>query len=791
MFQSFTTRRRRWAAAIALAIVTMGVGLHLGVPRPLFDQPTATVVTDRQGALIGARIAADEQWRFPEADSVPEKFARCIVACEDRRFRLHPGIDPIAIARALAKNIRTGRVTEGASTLTMQLARMARGNRSRTIGQKVIEALWALDIELSYSKDEILRLYASHAPFGGNTVGLDAAAWRYFGRDAGHLSWAESATLAVLPNAPSLIHLSRNRELLRRKRDALLRQLRDDGTLAETEYSLALAEPLPDAPLPIPNLAPHLLAHVARQHAGEAVRTSIDLTLQRTVQQMADRYSTSYKANYVDDIAGIVADVESGEVLAYVGNGSEPSATSQVDNIISERSTGSLLKPILYAAMMSSGDATPRMIFADTPLNINGFRPQNFSRTYLGIVHADESVTRSLNVPLVRMLSLYGTERFLGDLRWLGMTTLHFDAGHYGASLILGGAEGTLWNMTGMYATLARRLNHFRNLGNRYDEGDIHPLRLQSGDDGALAINTRKKSGVPAHETSRITASATWFALEAMSALNRPEEEADWQAFSSMKRVAWKTGTSWGGRDAWAIGVTRRYAVGVWTGNATGEGRAGLTGVGYAAPVMFDVFSVLDGSEWFDEPLADMQTARICRHSGHVASAICAETETEMVPRQCIGSPTCPYCRWVHLSADGAWQVNSSGEAVSRIRTEARFVLPPAQEYYYAGHTATYRPLPPVRPDCQSAANDQISVIVPEHGSTIVLPRIFVVVLERVVMHAACRDAQTTLFWHIDDRFIGQTQGRHEIAVRPDIGQHTLTLVDGHGHRKVVAFEVK
>lgn len=774
---------------MTMAIVTIVVGLHVWVPRPLFDQPTATVVTDRSGALIGARIAADEQWRFPESDSVPEKFARCIVACEDHRFYLHWGIDPIATARALAKNIRMGRVAEGGSTLTMQLARMARGNRPRTIGQKFIEMLWALDIELTHSKAEILRLYASHAPFGGNTVGLDAAAWRYFGRDAASLSWAESATLAVLPNAPSLIHLSRNREALRAKRDALLRRLCESGTLANAEYSLAVAEPLPDAPQPIPNLAPHLLANVARQHVGQSVQTSIDLALQRNVQLMADRYSTRYKANYVNDIAVIVADVESGAVRAYVGNSSEPSATSQVDNIVSERSPGSLLKPILYAAMMSSGDATPRMIFADTPLNINGFRPQNFSRTYLGIVHADEAVTRSLNVPLVRMLSRFGTGRFMSVLRWLGMTTLRHDEEHYGASLILGGAEATLWDMTGMYATLARRLNHFGPIGHRYDDGDIHPLRLTLGESEASAKN--KKSGMMANESSRITAAATWFALEAMSALNRPEEEADWQAFSSMKRVAWKTGTSWGGRDAWAIGLTRRYVVGVWVGNATGEGRAGLTGVGHAAPLMFDVFSLLADGDWFDEPLADMKNAVICRHSGHVASSICADVDTLLVPRQSVASGACPYCRWVHLSADGAWQVNSTGEAVSRIRTVSRFVLPPAQEYYYAAHTASYHPLPPVRPDCQSASAEQISVITPEHGSVVVLPRNFAGEVERIVMQAACRDAQTTLFWHLDDQFIGQTQGKHELAVRPDIGHHTLTLVDGHGHRKVVIFEVR
>lgn len=762
------------------------MALHLWVPRPLFCTPTSTVITDREGELIGARISADQQWRFPESDSISEKFEECIISFEDRRFRWHLGIDLLAIGRAMLHNLRSGHVSEGGSTLTMQLARMARGNQRRTLSQKLIEALWALDLELSYSKEEILRMYASHAPFGGNTVGIDAAAWRYFGRSAAHLSWAENATLAVLPNAPALIHLSRNREALRLKRDGLLRQLRDQGTLTQQEYELALEEPLPEAPHPIPNLAPHLLTRVAQLHEGERSQCSIDLRLQLQVQEIADRYSAQYKANYINDVAVVVAEVESGEVLAYVGNSSQPTLTWQVDNVMAPRSTGSLLKPVLYAAMLSDGMITPGMIVADTPLNLNGFTPSNYSKTFLGAVPADEAVTRSLNVPLVRMLSMYGTGRFLSVLRWLGMTTLCYDADHYGASLILGGAEGTLWDMTGMYASLSRMLCHYQRLGQGYDAADIHALRLSSQAQVVRPAKDSRKDTEP-----RVKAASIWYAYQAMSALNRPEEEADWQNFSSMKRVAWKTGTSWGARDGWAIGTTPRYAVGVWVGNSTGEGRAGLTGVGYAGPILFDVFTLLDGSPWFEEPVQDMEVATICRHSGHRASAICGECEERWVPRQSMTSRPCPYCRLVHLSADGRWQVNSTGEPVSQIRTEPRFVLPPAQEYYYAHHSASYQPLPPLRPDCMSATREHLSILYPEHGSTLVLPRNFGGRGEKVVLKAACRDTSATLYWHLDDCYLGKTQGVHELAVEPGDGEHVLTVVDEGGNRKTILFKVK
>lgn len=757
------------------------LALHLWVPRPLFSTPTSTVITDSQGALIGARISTDEQWRFPASDSISVKLEQCIVAFEDQRFYYHLGIDPIAIVRAVIHNARRGHVAEGGSTVTMQVARMARGNRSRNLWQKMVEALWAIDLELTHSKRDILRLYASNAPFGGNTVGIDAAAWRYFGRSAGNLSWAENATLAVLPNSPSLIHLSRNRDALKQKRDGLLQKLMERKVISPEEYSLAISEPLPQAPLPIPNQAPHLLARLARNHAGERVQSTIDLTLQNLAQDVADRYSARYKANYINDLAIVVADVETGNVLAYVGNSSQPTATSQVDNVLGERSTGSLLKPFLYAAMMSSGEISPKMLFADTPLNLNGFTPMNFSKTYRGVVPADEAVTRSLNVPLVRMLSEYGTGRFMTILRWLGMTTLRFDEDHYGASIILGGAEGTLWDMTGMYASLSRTLSHYERYDHQYSSQDIHPLRL-----------TAEAAAEPKLTTdTRLTAASIWYAYEAMSALNRPEEEADWQNFSTMKRVAWKTGTSWGSRDAWAIGSTSRYVVGVWVGNSTGEGRAGLTGVGFAAPVMFDIFTLLDGSAWFDQPYEDMTEAKICKQSGHLASAICDEVEVQEIPRTCIAAPPCPYCRLVHLSADGAWQVNSSGEPVNQIHTEARFVLPPVQEYYFASHTASYQPLPPLRPDCQTESREQFSIIMPEHNSTVILPRNFGGKPEKLVMRAACRDAEATLFWHLDENYIGQTHGTHQMAYLPSVGQHSLTLVDGHGNRRTIIFTVR
>lgn len=770
--------------------------MHLWIPKPLISKPYSTLLytteTSGREVLLGARIASDGQWRFPSGSEVPEKFAVCLIQYEDKRFWYHPGIDPFALMRAVQLNLTQSRVVSGGSTLTMQLARIAQGNQSRTVGQKVIEMLWALYLECSYSKVEILRMYASNAPFGGNVVGIEAAAWRYFGREAKDLSWAEQATLAVLPNSPALIHPGRNRAELKQKRDKLLLRLYEKHILDKTEYELACMEALPEKPLPLPNEAPHLLERLAIEKQENRIQTTVDPTLQQQVQRLVNRYVADYRSNHIYNAAALVADVESGKILAYVGNVTDQNMTTghgyQVDVITSPRSTGSVLKPFLYAAMLNDGLILPGTLIADTPLNINGFTPQNFNKTFYGAVPAHVAIERSLNVPLVRMLSQYNTGRFMSLLKRLGMTTLRFSEDHYGASLILGGAEGSLWDLSGMYASLARMLSHYRSYNGRYDRSDIHPLTpypieekkpIRSVTDTRLA------------DESLLSYASLWFMFEAMSGLNRPEEEADWQQFSSMKQVAWKTGTSYGGRDAWAIGVTPRYVVGVWVGNATGEGRSGLTGVGYAAPILFDIYSLLPDVPWFDQPYDELEEVAVCRQSGHKASAICDEVDTVYIPRTGIATAVCPYHRIVHLSQDGQYRVNSSCESVSRMQERSWFVLPPAQAYYYKNYHVEYQALPPLKPGCEEDQSRQIAILYPEHQAVLYLPKGFSGEREKVVMRATHARSDATLYWHLDDVYLGETRQIHQMACLIEPGNHILTLLDEDGNRRSILFEVR
>jgi len=781
----------KFSGVILLALFVLWGIFYMLTPRNLFHVPYSTLVYSVEGELLGARIANDGQWRFPQADSLPDKFITCLTTYEDKRFFYHPGIDPIALVRAIRSNLRSKQIVSGGSTLTMQLARQARGNQNRNIYEKGIEALWAVFLETTHSKQEILKLYASHAPFGGNVIGMETAAWRYFGRSAFHLSWAESATLAVLPNSPALIHPGRNRTALKKKRDRLLFALKEQHLISAEEYDLSCMEPLPEAPLPLPNEAPHLLARMNTETNQSRLNTSVKQELQRQVQRITDSYARQYSSNHIYNLAVLVADVETGETLAYAGNVSfkgDEKRGNQVDIITSPRSTGSILKPFLYAGMLHDGLILPSTLISDVPLNINGFTPQNYNKTFFGAVSAHQAIERSLNVPLVRMLSQYNTGRFMSLLKSMGITTLRFNEEHYGASLILGGSEGTLWDLCGMYGSLARVLKHYRTYNGRYNPADIHPL--------ALTI-TEKEIPITSITDSRLTdkpllsAASLWFMTEAMAALNRPEEETDWQQFSSMKQVAWKTGTSYGGRDAWAIGFTPGHVVGVWVGNASGEGRPGLTGVGNAAPVLFDVFSLLPSSGWFDMPYDELEQIAVCRHSGHKASAICEHADMTYIPISGNKTAICPYHRQIHLSADGRFRVNSSCEATENMLIRSWFVLPPAQEYYYRNYHIDYRPLPPFKPGCDGTQSRQIDLIYPEHNAILYLPKGFSGEQESFIFKAAHGRDDATLYWHLDDEFLGETHGQHQITCRPSSGKHLLTLIDSWGNQRKILFEVK
>jgi penicillin-binding protein 1C len=751
------------------------------LPNPLFKSSYTTILLDKNKQLLGAKIAKDGQWRFPENDSVPYKFQQAIINFEDAYFYKHPGVNPVSLTKALWQDIKAGKIVRGGSTLTMQVIRMSRGNRSRNVYQKLMEIILAMRLELSYSKDEILSLYASHAPFGGNVVGLEAASWRYYGRPPHKLSWGETATLAVLPNAPSLIYPGKNHQILLKKRNRLLDKLYKEKIIDSITCILSKEEELPQKPKNLPRLAPHLLERAVQEgKQGKRIYATLDKNLQAEVNRIAQRHHRYLEANKINNLAILVTEVETGNVLAYVGNAIQKGDKgNDVDMITASRSTGSLIKPFLYAFALKDGLILPQTLLNDTPTQIAGYHPKNFNKSYDGAVPADAALARSLNIPAVRLLRHYGLSKFYDKLQDLKLGTINKGANHYGLTLILGGAEIRLWDAVGVYGSMARVLNRYNN-GGMYSPNDYFmPNYMQKDHSCKIFV-----------DDDIFGASNIWFVFKALSDKDRPVEGGDWNSYKSAQKIAWKTGTSFGFRDAWSVGVNPKYVVGVWVGNASGEGRPGLTGTQMAAPIMFDVFKILTKSKWFDLPLEDIVEAKICTKSGNLASVNCEEVRSEYIQKNGERSEVCSYHSLVHLNKEGNKRVNSSCYKVSDMQTKKWFVLPPVQAYYYKKVNPAYKDLPPWEENCRVNTEHNIGLIYPKAGAQIFIPKDFNNVRQKIVFKAVHQNRKAVIYWHLDEKFLGTTKGQHKITIFVKKGMHKLTLMDDKGEILQRNFEV-
>ena len=752
------------------------------LPSTLFEVPYSTVVSDRNGELLGARIANDQQWRFPTVDSLPDKYKTCLLQFEDRYFNYHWGINPISIGRAFKQNISSKRVVSGASTITMQTIRLAR-KENRTYFEKIIEVILATRLEFSYSKEEILKLYASHAPMGGNVVGIEAASWRYFGHNSDNLSWGEAATLAILPNSPSMMHFGRNRDKLTAKRNKLLKSLYEDGKMSKMDYELASQEPLPPNPLALPQVAPHLVTRIHGEQNGKEVQTTLNKYQQEQTELVLERWNAEFAQNGIHNIAALVIDVETNEVVSYCGNVNFEKKLSgnQVDVIQAPRSTGSILKPFLYCAMLQEGMLLPDEILPDVPININGFAPKNFSLQYDGAAHASAALARSLNVPFVVSLKKYTVPKFYNILKKGGLKHLTYSADHYGLSLILGGAEASLWDISNLYLQMAQSVTNYNTL-RRFDPF-IEPHYV--------------KRDKPYRAKGRVSqqlfqAGASFQTLETLTNVNRPEE-LDWRSVPSVQKIAWKTGTSFGFRDALAVGATAKYVVSVWVGNSDGEGRPGLIGARTAGMVMFDIFNTLPHSTWFDIPENDLYKTEICKESGALRSVNCPEEsiETRYVTEKGREGNICNYHKLVHLSEDLKYQVYEDCANERGIVNKSWFVLPPVWEWYYKEKNISYKSLPPYSPECREDGKIRLmEFIYPFPNLIISTPKQLDGSLAKIVFELAHRKPSNRVFWHLDEKYIGETSDIHKKEYTPEKGKHKLTVVDESGESISTRFSI-
>ncbi len=738
------------------------------------SDPYSFVVFDQNEELLAAKVAEDEQWRFPLMDEVPERFAQSLIVYEDQRFYSHPGVDFLALARALRQNLKERKIVSGASTLTMQLARMHYGSK-RTIIQKFKEILFALKIDLWHSKKEILSYYSGHAPFGGNVVGLEAASWRYFKKSPDNLSWAESATLAALPNSPGLIHVNRNRRKLKTKRDFIIGKLYKKSVIDSIEKHLAKAEPLPQEIYELPNLSPHFLVKMKRNGSDGKIQSSLDAALQLKINTIANNHYAYWSRSHFHNAGIMVVDNRSRKILAYMGNIPGTTEENAVDMILAKRSTGSILKPLLFAAMLDEGQITPLTGIKDIPIMISGFNPGNYDGSFSGLVSASKVIQRSLNIPSVLMLRDYGIEKFLWKLNKLGFSSISNSAEYYGLSLILGGAEVTLWDLCKVYSRMAREL-----LNPKENVVDLTYLKNTS-----IRQTTRQE-----HPFSKIS---IWQTFETMKTLTRPNEIGEWERYESARDIAWKTGTSYGHRDAWAVGVTPSYTIGIWVGNADGEGRDEIVGVSTAGKMLFDVLEVLPtDDDWFEEPRAGPIVMSLCAKSGMLASVHCEDEVSVRLDKDVQGGTACLYHKTIFTDRSKSYQVNRDCWNEDDLIKTKYFDLPPTVSKYYGIKNFDYKTIPPYHPNCRDmlSGDDQMQFVYPSPNDKIHLPLDLNGEQQELVVELNHKDREAEVFWYLDEEYIGVTMGTHQMSLQPNPGEHLIHCIDLDGDKVELPFSI-
>lgn len=764
--------RHKKKSIIAFLLI---IAYYFCLPNQLFTEATSTVVTASNDKLLGAIIASDGQWRFPKIDSVPNKFKHCIIQFEDAHFYRHFGFNPVSMAKAFVQNIKAGKIVRGGSTLTQQVIRLSGKNKKRTYFEKFIETILATRLEFKYSKESILKLYASNAPYGGNVVGLEMAAWRYFKLKPYQLSWAESATLAVLPNAPALIYPGKNQYLLKEKRDKLLKKLYKKSIIDSITYLLSVEETLPKKPNPLPEIASHFVQKVSKENKGKRIKTTINYYLQQQINELVKQHHLRQKQNEVYNLSVLVLDVDTRKVLAYIGNSPTDKAHQKdVDNVTSGRSTGSVLKPLLYAQMLNEGYVLPEQLVADVPTEIAGYTPKNYNLEFDGAVKISDALTRSLNVPMVRVLQGYGLEKFREDLKQYEIKHTDKSANHYGLSLILGGSEASLWDLCKIYAGYAAIVNNYEKLNGKYYKNEfISPTYKH---------NKKVSFGKITKEPSTLNAGAVYTTLNTLTEVNRTAINQAWKFYDSSKKIAWKTGTSFGNKDAWAIGATSKYVVGIWVGNSDGEGRPELTGVSSASPLLFDVFNLLPQSNWFLKPYEDLIEEKICKKSGCLALPICP-SEIKRIPKKGIRGKVCNYHKEVFLDKKKQFLVNSNCENVQSMIKKTWFVLPPLMEYFYIKKNATYKKLPNYKLNCNPENQVKMSFIYPTKINTeIILAKDIGGQINPVVLKLTHSDTQAKVYWYVNKDFVKETSNMmHQVSLNLKPGFYTIMAVDNSG----------
>ncbi len=748
-------------------------------PQKQFSQ----VILANDGSLVTAYLTDDDKWRMRTSpDEVPQDLIKALIEKEDRWFWSHPGVNPLAIVRAGFSNVFSGHRVSGASTITMQVARMMEP-KPRTFGNKMVEMFRALQLEWTYSKTEILEMYLSYIPMGGNVEGVKAASYLYFDQPPAHLSLGQSTLFTVIPNRPNSLRPDRNPEAATQARDKWLRRFMDDDVFPAAALMDAIHEPLHHARHAIPNAAPQFAYRARQYRIGEFVPTTIDPEVQRQAQALLQRHVQQHRNIGLTNGAVLIVDNTTMEVKAYCASADfqDRAALGQVDAIKAHRSPGSTLKPLIYARAMDDGNFHPNSMLLDVPTVYADFSPVNYDRSYRGQIRLQEALQTSLNIPAVRTLQAVGLTRFISLLQQAGFKSIDRYTSQFGLSLALGGCGASLEELVTLYAAFAHKgqLRRLQYLKHSFD--DYNPSLYPNHDwSGSAQVCSPE---------------AAWMITDILSGLQRPDLPNELLERTDLPKIAWKTGTSFGRRDAWAIGYNPRYTIGVWFGNMDGTPVLSMSGASVSVPLLVDLFTEAHRispapppgtPDWFEQP-ARIEIRKFCTETGDHPGPHCKQLVQGPAIQGVTQRRPCQHLREVLTDAEATIQYCTGCAPQEGLRRVLYPFLPPDLANWYAEEDLPYRKPPRHNPNCQavfSGVGPEIATV--EEGATYYLEE-----GEPLMVRTKIGEGIDQVFWYVNGKYMGASRAGANFAIDPPRGRVKITCMDDKGRTDGKAALVK
>jgi penicillin-binding protein 1C len=761
-------RFKSWVRKIIIglaAAVLFYIILNLIFPLP--DRVEySLIIKDSRSEVIHAFLTKDQQWRMKtDLSEISPLLKKTIVEKEDKYFYLHPGFNPLSITRAFFGNIVNMKRASGASTITMQVARALEPKKRNLFG-KCVEVFRAIQLELKYSKDEILQLYLNLVPYGGNIEGVKAASLLYFNKNPDHLSLAEITALSIIPNRPSSLVLGKNNDKIVIQRNRWLHRFATDKVFTEKEIRDALEEPLTAKRMAVPMLLPQLSYKLKRQ-GGTSINTPIDLNMQSRIEKLVADYTRDLKLKNIRQAAVVVIDNKTHSVVSYIGSADfqDTANDGQVNGAAAVREPGSTLKPLLYGLCIDYGLLTPKMMITDVAVNYQGYAPENYDRKWNGLVTMSYALEHSLNIPAVKSLHALGKDRLIQTLALCDFKQIRKDQQKLGLSMILGGCGASLEELTGLFSCFA-------------NEG-IYVKPIYGGSD-----TIQKKR--------RILSEASAFMItDLLSQINRPDFPLQWESTEHLPKIAWKTGTSYGKRDAWSIGYNKQYTVGIWVGNFSGVGNPELSGANVATPLLFKIFNTIDydnNGDWFHQP-ATCESRIVCSETGLPPGPYCTNLVSDyFVP---LVSPAGPCNNWSEI-------IVSPDEKISYCRVcmpengykkKLYKIIPPEMEDYDEIHKVAYQKIPPHNPLCEKVFREGApSILSPANGNEYLISR-----KNPEPLQLSCHTTNDVnkVYWYINDQLYKTCQARSKQFFVPEEGPVKISCSDDRGRNRNILIKVR